>query len=554
MRRLVPLSFLFFAVVGGTFLLQTIPVVGLFLMFLWVSPWTAILVNFGMIGTAVEAWTGRVSRLWLVLPIAFYGGYWTAVAREQVLLWRLGTTYDAENAAVSFAFDPSRAVLVDGGTWLVRTHGLPVAYATRSSHSVGFVAQRLVERPLCGRILNSHAARAASVFVDVLSDPDDPLAAERPPRFCIVSMPETPPLPMVRVTQSDRHADEGGLSLIRVTTTITGAGGDAVHLRTAYATPLAWVPMPMAGCGLNDMSSRWECTATFVRRDPTPITSGTGRYGSPREILARTLGLRPVPPAERRPADSAVLATTIAAMEEETVAHQLASIDAMITDPVDESAHTWETSAVAARPEALSARAEALVAGLERAAAAVRDDRRAGRRSGLVLAGLIARLPSERLSEFAPRLVALCSLSRENHWFWEAYRLIGRLGDLGSPALPCLIDPRGSHRSIDEARIEGLCRLGPPGRDAAEPELRRLASAATGPRYRDTRAGLYVAMRRLGMAPPAPDAADRAEFADLEREWADVSPTSPPSVCSISEERDARRQETQGSGTRGYRP
>ena len=79
-------------------------------------------------------------------------------------------------------------------------------------------------------------------------------------------------------------------------------------------------------------------------------------------------------------------------MEEETVAHQLASIDAMITDPVDESAHTWETSAVAARPEALSARAEALVAGLERAAAAVRDDRRAGRRSGLVLAGLIAVL------------------------------------------------------------------------------------------------------------------------------------------------------------------
>lgn len=79
LRSRLPVSLGFFVVTAAVFLLQVIPVTGVFLMFALAMFWSIVLINAGMIGMAAEAALGRVSRWWLLLPLAFYGGYWSVV-------------------------------------------------------------------------------------------------------------------------------------------------------------------------------------------------------------------------------------------------------------------------------------------------------------------------------------------------------------------------------------------------------------------------------------------------------------------------------------------
>lgn len=298
MRRTFPLSFLFFLVTGIVFFLQTIPLVGLFLMAL--SGWPIFLVNIGMIGTAIEAGAGATSRLWLVLPIAFYGGYWGAVAWEQAVLWRLAAAYDAQNAAASFPFDPQHQALVGAGVEFTWKYALPFDYEEASSGPMSYRVHRLTEQPLCDEIAASAVARENTIRVTRFRDTEGSVEKRQSARFCIVSVPEVPTLPLVVVSSRTEPIVEDGLAVSRVTTTITGPDGRAVHLLGGYAEPLAWFPMPTAGCGLISSSPSWDCFAAFQRREPVPIASGTDRYGHARETLSRALGLPPMPPSAPR--------------------------------------------------------------------------------------------------------------------------------------------------------------------------------------------------------------------------------------------------------------
>jgi hypothetical protein len=63
---------------------------------------------------------------------------------------------------------------------------------------------------------------------------------------------------------------------------------------------------------------------------------------------------------------------------------------------------------------------------------------------------------------------------------------------------------------------------------------------------RDTRAAIFVAMRRIGGSlPPLPEDKNN-QLASLQAEWSDISPRSPYRVCAISAERQARREEKSG--------
>jgi hypothetical protein len=119
MRRYFPISLVGLVVTGGVFVLQAIPFTGIFLMFAFAMAWSIVLVNASMIGVAIEAVVGRVSRLWLLLPLIFYGGYWTAAALDHFALRDLASRTDSANAQVVTGFDPARQALVfaKGGAW-----------------------------------------------------------------------------------------------------------------------------------------------------------------------------------------------------------------------------------------------------------------------------------------------------------------------------------------------------------------------------------------------------------------------------------------------------
>lgn len=555
MRRVFPFSLLFFAAAGVLFLLQTIPQIGIILMVLAAGVSSPALINLGMIGTAMEAWTGRVSRLWLVLPIAFYGGYWSVVAREQIVLARLRAAYDGANASVTFPFDPARNALVfeedRGEPWLVKDFDIPVTYSMAAKRPDDLRSHRMIDEAVCKELRFS--ARSGALTLTDLYDGEGAFETRRREKVCGASMPEKPELPMVRVSYRQESVVEDGLSVDRTTTTITGPDGPSVRLLGGWVAPLTWFPMPWLGCGLNSAAPSWDCGVGFLRRETMPIVSGSGRFGRDRQTLARTLGLGPVPPSDRRGSDAAVISARVETVVHEVLAGQLTVLDAMIADPLARPTR-WEFGLLETRPDVLETRAEALMDGLERAAAAVTEKNSGlGRDSGGIFAGLIADLPRDRLVEFAPRLLALCSYPRGRHWFWSTDRLIRRLGDLGLPALPCLSEPNDFDRSIDITRIEGLCRIGRPVHDVAEPVLLGMWNLAREPVSRENRDALYVAMRRIGITPPPPAAETKSRFAELAADWADVTPASPTHVCAASFEREDRRLEKQGIPRRGNR-
>ncbi|MEM8685723.1 MAG: hypothetical protein AAGF81_00230, partial [Pseudomonadota bacterium] len=81
---------------------------------------------------------------------------------------------------------------------------------------------------------------------------------------------------------------------------------------------------------------------------------------------------------------------------------------------------------------------------------------------------------------------------------------------------------------------------GAPARDVAEEKLLELWHTND---TLEVRESLFVALRRLGVTPPASPEHRRNHHARLEREWADISPQSPARVCAVRTERHKRQLE-----------
>ncbi len=541
MRLYFPLSLSFFVLAILVYALQTIPQIGIFLMLVAGMFWSVFLVNAGMVGIAVEAAIGLVSRLWLVLPALFYGGYWTMSALDHMALRSLAAEYDAANARVVTRFDPTREALVfeknGNGAWLTQNYSLPVAYTDNPSVPERFFSQRLMDRKTCDAVRDNPALKAASVHTFGFHDSDRRF--ER--RFCNLNMPERPELPLVRVSKQEEKVFENRLPVTRVVTTITMADGRQFRLLGGVAAPLPWIPMPVMGCALNSGTPSWDCVTRFWRKRFTPILSGTTRYHRDTAALARALGLKPVATEDRRAADPGVLKARMKAAKEATLARQLTNLETMIEDPVAK-ARDWQMSIILSRPNVLDSRADAIMDGLERAAVVAGPERRRARESGRKLSTLVAGLPDKRFRGYGPRLLALYNQADGEHWLWERSQLLARLGDLGTDALPYLVDPPAQSRSPNRSRIEAICRVGPAGRTAAQPVLIEMWIQSRDVIDRDARADLFVAMRRLGISPPPLPKDKNNQRARLETEWADISPQSPPRVCTVWAEREARRR------------
>jgi len=545
MFSFLPKSLLFFVATGLVFALQTIPVIGIFLMFMLAMFWSVLLINAGMIGIAIEAASGRVSRLWLIVPVLSYGGYVAIAAQDHLTLRRLSAAYDAANARVTIPFDPAHQALVfekgEYGAWLTQNFALPVAYSAYSNVSEGYRSYRMMGRDVCARVRRTPALKASSVYTFGFFDGDAIRTRKMETRFCKLSMPEKPGSPQLRVTRKEEAGYRGLLPVRLVTTTVTAQDGKRYELLGGTASPLSWIPMPVMGCGLNSGNASWDCEAEFLRDRFAPIVSGKTRYNRDTLVLARVLGLKPVAIKDRKGGDPALVLAKIAEVEDATLKRQLANIDAMIADPVAK-VKDWQIGAVLTHPEALGARADAIMNGVERAAAVTGGDRLRARESGRILVRLLVSLPRDRVIQFGPRILALYANADDQSWLWKSGALLTRLGQSGVDARPYLIKPGASGRNVNGATIEALCRVGWVGHAVFGPVLLAMWEKLQDDTDPDTRRDLFVAMRRVGITPPPLPNDPRNQLAQLQTEWADVSPQSPPRVCATRAEWEARQR------------
>ncbi|MEM1047782.1 MAG: hypothetical protein AAGL24_16615 [Pseudomonadota bacterium] len=544
MKSRFPRSLLFFAATAAVFVLQLLPLTGVFLMFMLAAYWSVLLINAGMIGVAVEAAIGRVSRWWLVLPLLFYGGYWAAVTMDHIALRSVASEYQAANARVTIPFDPDNHSLVfddhDDTEWLIRNYDLPVAYNFNRNFPEEHRSHRLVDTSTCNKIRGIRGAYAARVRASVFYEGEDSLGRKPEERFCILSMPERPNHPVLRVSEHEEKEYKNRLPINRLTTSITMPDGQHFELSGGFAAPLSWFPRPVMGCGLNSAAAKWECAAQFWRKGFTPIIEGDTRFRRDAALLAHALGLNSISLADRDGADQNLVLARAAAITDTTLARQLADIDAILADRPDDVVD-WDVDVVVRRPETLTPRAHAIVAGLERAAANTEEDGRQVRRGGKILARLVASLRDEEFLEFGSRILAVYGEADREHWLWDVRVLMPRLGDLGMEALPVLVDGRALDRSSSRPAIEGICRVGVPGRAMAGPVLLDIWTKSRDSADLRKRTWLYVTMRRLGMSPPPLLEDERNQFDRLQDKWGDVSPQSQSSVCAFRSDLRAQR-------------
>ncbi len=323
-RKLFPISLLGLLATGAVFMLQTIPELGFVLMLLfamlWSVLWSAVLINASMIGVAIEVIIGRVSSLWLLLPVIFYGGYWIAATMDHLALREIASRYEVSNTRVVTGFDPVKQALVfesdgDGG-WLVENFALPVAYDVNPSLPEGYRSNRMIESTVCAKLNGSSALRAASVYGSAILDGDTVGSRTLNKRFCGLTMPEKPKLPQVVVRRTETKGFEKSLPITRVLTTITMPDGRRFELFGGVAEPLFWIPRPIMGCALSSGAPSGNCAVGFMRKTYTPIVSGKTRYGRDSMVLANALGLRRIEVEDRVGGDSEFVLKRLAEIEE----------------------------------------------------------------------------------------------------------------------------------------------------------------------------------------------------------------------------------------------
>lgn len=309
MFRYFPISILLLAVAGIAAAVPLIPGFGFFLIILSMLPVMGGLVNAAMIGMVVETVLGRTSRWWLIVPITFYGGYATFVVKDRIEFRSMATEVAAANASVSIPFDPrQQALVLDIGVqepWLERNFALPVVYLARPALAEGHLSLRMMDRSICARIqkkplLMDVHIRASNIYV--------PGVVNRTikPRFCEVTMPEAPALPIVRAAMIHGMPLSAMNSYERSALIVHMPEGQQFRLQRGRVALLPWLPNPSLIC-----ASHTDCKLMFRSRFPTSLISKEGEARG----LARALGLRVPTVEERRGADPALVLRRVSEAE-----------------------------------------------------------------------------------------------------------------------------------------------------------------------------------------------------------------------------------------------
>lgn len=547
----LPKSTWWFAATAILFVLQWIPYTGIFLMFLLAPFWSVLMVNAGFVSLGIEAMLGRISLLWLLAPIAWFGGYAVAAQLSADALARLDAEVRAGNTGRTLVFAPQHAVIavVDNPNELgqmagslVSRYNLPVVYtdyeADRRERKAGELphseprlrAHRVGASELCSRIRDEPRFRAANIQGSL---PYSRKPVEGP-RLCAYSMSETPTLPVVRVSAEAEPIRTGLLSGKLVRVTIAAPDGQHVELRAGMAAALSRWPQPVMGCLLNSGGPSWRCEAGFLRQKPTALGSSHIYSEGATEVVARALDLEPRSPSDPVDVDTGALERALARHENTA----LDNLDRLLREPTLR-ATVHDFAGLTLQPELLAPRADAMLRAMGAALMHGKGESEAARN----LQRLIAALPEAEFRRIGPEAmrtaeegrVLLDNQDRRHRRERIDGSLVIRLGDLGAASLPLLerlaFTPRGEAASH---AILGLCRLGEPGVSLAA-RLAEHVVATSAPRQ-DTRAAAYVTLMRWGkvdLAESLIDPEQRSQRKDYERRWPGLAPGSGPEVCTL---------------------
>lgn len=412
----MPKSLYFFIATIVIFILQVIPLTGIFLLFAQAPFWSVLLINFGFMGIALEVSAGKVARVWLALPVLWFGGYAGYAAFEHITLRKLRADVAVANEQISIPFDPSRMSLVfaerqnDGK--LLSDFRLAILYVENDSYSgAKHRSYRLINIGICSGIREAHPLNHA-ISTLVIRKEKPTWAGDFDKNHCLLTLPEDPRFPVARI-QHERSKDIANIAFmpIHMTDTIVQMPDGTHHtLKNGTARPVSWLPMPVIGCTLISRDASWKCFAEFWRNHRRLQNSDAS-------ILAKALGLHPTSPEQRRATEDSEAVELIETAKERVIAAETGNLDRALDDvTVDIGSLPFQN--LRGNIDIVLSRLDRIVSAIEQGSALKRH----AYANAQQLFRLIESMPAADLEAYKPRLTAL---GNRDQWFGSQVAKMG---------------------------------------------------------------------------------------------------------------------------------
>ena len=298
-----------FAATLIVYLLQLFPLTGIFLMMFGAVLWSVILINLGFALIGVDVLRGRAPKAALLFPVLWFGGYAIATTISHVRAAHFVDALDAANRGKTFAWNAVdqdllvRAARRNGVYFddvdaeeLMTKYGLSSIYAADG--------QGLYRSSLFPKACPDGGFGNRDEFgVTYTNAVDEEIVAHGITMFhhatylCKVRRPAAPgPSPVIVTTVPYTRVRNGLVDTDEQTIKIRSGDRNPVVVKFGRAAALAWLPQPIAGCGLNSGDPSWQCFVGFQRDADATRATPTAT-----ELTAKALGLRRISLRQRFP-------------------------------------------------------------------------------------------------------------------------------------------------------------------------------------------------------------------------------------------------------------
>jgi hypothetical protein len=402
----VPFSLIFIPMTGCIVLLGLVPLLNLYLMVFGLPFWPSLTINGGLAALVLEVFTRRLNRIWLMVPLAWFGGYSHLAWTDHIALKKLRNEVSFVNAKISTGFDPQIHDLVEDGQsagTLVQNYGVSVAFSQRGE---SYRSVRMIERNLCDKVRKSSLS-SARIYTSGFHEESDVIGGGKfESRFCMLSMSEEPNKPFVRMTSIERKDIYSSIPVTYNYKTITMPDGKKHTVITGYASSYGWFPkIAMAYDPLNPSFDK--IMFGFARNDFIQINTEAGRFTSANAALAKALGLKRVKPNERESSDTSSIKLLIENEFSNVIETETELLDRALVN-VNEDIGTVPFNSLRGRQEVILPRLGRIVTALERA---MNHKGNYARNNAQALYHLAEQVPE---SEIAPYLSRLNSIHSED--------------------------------------------------------------------------------------------------------------------------------------------
>ena len=261
------LSFRIFCAFIITWILQVIPITGIFLMMVGASFFCGLLLLAFMIVIFIEALVGRVPRWMLLVPIIFFGGYYGLYFQQAGKIASREIELQKSNPTKIYNFDTGQEDLVTAdGRHLVSAFRIPVVYVKNKNNAEGYLSYRIVTKEHCNSIPEDSEARISKGAVNYREKPRAGRSFGRlrsRKGLCLLRMPEKPTKNIIVVETKGQQIwkrkssiEEGSYKLLK-NNKVLG------EYRTASVQRYRNFPIPIIGCFLNSGAPSWDCSYGF---------------------------------------------------------------------------------------------------------------------------------------------------------------------------------------------------------------------------------------------------------------------------------------------------